>query len=155
MADRNADREAVDPFQLNRFVEAQEEVYDQALAEIRSGQKRSHWMWFIFPQFDGLGFSATSKRYSIKSLAEAEAYLRHPVLGPRLQECCEAALSVSGRSAFEIFGSPDEMKLQSCATLFALVSAPDSVFRRLLDRYFHGERDDTTLRLIGLRSPSE
>jgi uncharacterized protein (DUF1810 family) len=155
MAGQKVSNEAVDPFNLKRFVEAQDGVYEKALAEIRSGRKRSHWMWYIFPQFDGLGFSSTTKRYSIKSLAEAETYLKHPVLGPRLQECCEAALSVSRRSAFEIFGSPDEMKLQSCATLFALVSAPDSVFRRLLDRYFHGERDDTTLRFIGLRSPSE
>jgi uncharacterized protein (DUF1810 family) len=111
MSDQNADSEAVDPFKLNRFVEAQEEIYEHALAEIRSSEKRSHWIWFIFPQFDGLGFSATSKRYSIKSLAEAEAYLKHPLLGPRLLECCEAALGVSGRSVFEIVGSPDEMKL--------------------------------------------
>ena len=113
---------AGDPHNLSRFVEAQEQDYDQALSEIRRGRKQSHWMWYIFPQFDGLGFSATSRRYSIKSLAEAEAYLRHPVLGPRLIECAEAALGVEGRSAFEIFGSPDDMKLRSCATLFASVS---------------------------------
>ena len=151
MAAPNFESEAVDPFDLNRFVEAQEGVYKCALTEIRSGRKRSHWMWFIFPQFDGLGYSATSKRFSIKSLAEAEAYLKHPVLGSRLRECCEAALGVSGRSAFETFGSPDDMKLRSCATLFAYVSAPDSVFHRLLDTYFHGDHDDATLRLIGSR----
>src|SRR5579872_5863827 len=113
---------AGDPHDLNRFVQAQTGVYDRALAEIRSGKKRSHWMWFIFPQFDGLGFSSTSKHYAIKSIAEAKAYLSHPVLGPRLVECAEAALSVQGRTAHEIFGSPDDMKLRSCATLFANVA---------------------------------
>ena len=138
----------VDPHDLDRFVQAQQACYAQALAEIRSGRKRSHWMWYVFPQFDGLGYSSTSRRYSIKSLAEAEAYLRHPTLGPRLLECCDAVLGVEGRSAFEIFGSPDDMKLRSCATLFARVSPPGSVFDRLLDRYFHGRRDDATLRLV-------
>src|SRR5687768_7381522 len=104
---------AVDPYDLARFVEAQERDYLQALSEIRSGQKRSHWMWYIFPQFDGLGFSSTSRRYSIKSVAEAEAYLRHPILGPRLLESVRATLGVEGRSAFEVFGSPDDMKLRS------------------------------------------
>jgi uncharacterized protein (DUF1810 family) len=149
MADQDVSSEAVDPFDLDRFVEAQEGVYKQALDEILSGRKRSHWIWFIFPQFDGLGYSATSKRYAIKSQAEAEAYLKHPILGPRLRECCEAVIGVSGRSAHEIFGSPDDMKLRSCATLFARVSPRDSVFHRLLERYFHGEPDDATLRLIG------
>src|SRR4051794_27546858 len=138
-----------DPHNLSRFVKAQEQDYDQALAEIARGRKQSHWMWFIFPQFDGLGFSATSKRYSIKSLAEAEAYLRHPVLGPRLIECAEAAHAVEGRSAHEIFGSPDDMKLRSCATLFACVSPPGSVFERVLDKFFQGERDKKTLSLSG------
>src|SRR5689334_9451292 len=115
MTDQHADREAVDPFKLNRFVEAQEGICEHVLAEIRTRQRRSHWMWFIFPQPDGLGFSATSKRYSIKSLADAEAYVKDPLLGPRLRECCEVALGVSGRRAFEIFGSPDEMKLRSSA----------------------------------------
>ncbi len=138
-----------DPHDLSRFVRAQEGVYERALAEVRSGRKRSHWMWYIFPQLAGLGFSATSRRYAIKSLAEAEAYLNHPVLGPRLRECAEAALQVQGRSAFEVFGSPDDVKLRSCATLFALVSPPGSVFEQLLDKYFQGERDDQTLRLLG------
>jgi uncharacterized protein (DUF1810 family) len=148
MAGQTTSGEAADPFDLNRFVQAQAGVYERALAEIRAGRKRSHWMWYIFPQIDGLGFSATTKRYSIKSVAEAEAYVAHPVLGPRLRECCEAVLGISGRSAFEIFGSPDEVKLRSCATLFASVSPPDSVYHRLLDRYFHGQRDEATLRLI-------
>ena len=106
-------------------------------------------MWYIFPQFDGLGFSPTSRKYSIKSVAEAQAFLRHPVLGPRLTECAEAALRVEGRSAHEIFGSPDDLKLRSCATLFARVSPPGSVFEHLLDKYFDGMRDDRTLSLMG------
>jgi uncharacterized protein (DUF1810 family) len=135
-------------------VRAQAEDYERALAEIRSGRKRSHWMWYIFPQIDGLGFSSMSRRYAVKSLAEARAYLAHPVLGPRLVECAEAALSVEGRSASEIFGSPDDIKLKSSATLFANVSPPDSAFARLLDRYFLGERDDRTLQLLGMTSGS-
>src|ERR1041385_777014 len=130
-----------DPFNLTRFLDAQAGDYERALAEIQSGRKRSHWMWYIFPQFDGLGFSATSKHYAIKSVAEATAYLAHPVLGPRLLLCMTAVLGVEGRSAFEIFGSPDDMKLKSCATLFASVSPAGSVFERLLDKYFQGERD--------------
>lgn len=106
-------------------------------------------MWYIFPQLAGLGFSAMSTQYAIKSLAEAEAYLNHSVLGPRLVECCEAVLSVEGRTAAEIFGSVDEMKLKSCATLFACVAPTNSVFHRLLEKYFHGERDGKTLGLLG------
>jgi len=133
---------------LNRFVQAQENDYERALSEVRHGRKCSHWMWYIFPQFDGLGFSQTAKRYAIKSIAEAKAYLSHPVLGPRLIECVEATLSVQGRSAYEIFGTPDDMKLKSCATLFAYVSPRDSVFDRLLDKFFQGGRDNKTLRLL-------
>jgi len=142
--------DAGDPYDLNRFVRAQEVDYEQALAEIKRGRKTSHWMWYIFPQFDGLGFSAFAKEYAIKSTAEAEAYLRHPVLGPRLTECAEAALSVRGRSAHDIFGSPDDMKLRSCATLFACVAPAGSVFDRLLDQYFQDERDHRTLHLLGI-----
>jgi uncharacterized protein (DUF1810 family) len=140
----------IDPYDLGRFLEAQEKHYAQALSELNSGRKRSHWMWFIFPQLDGLAFSATSKRYSIKSVEEARAYLEHPILGPRLFECAEAAVGVEGRSAAEIFGSPDDMKLKSCATLFASVSSPGSVFNRLLDKYYEGERDGKTLQLLGV-----
>jgi uncharacterized protein (DUF1810 family) len=150
MADKSVSSDTDDPHNLNRFVLAQEDDYAQALAEIRSGRKRSHWIWYIFPQFEGLGFSSMSRQYSIKSVAEAEGYLKHPTLGPRLRECCEAALSVEGRSAFEIFGSPDDMKLRSCATLFACASPPGSVFDRLLEKYFQGQRDDRTLRLMGV-----
>ena len=150
MADANEPGGGGDSHNLSRFVQAQEEDYEQALSEIKSGRKQSHWMWYIFPQFDGLGFSATSKRYSIKSVAEAAAYLGHPILGLRLMECAEAVLSVEGRSAFEICGSPDDIKLKSCATLFAYVSPAGSVFDRLLGKYFEGERDGKTLSLLGI-----
>jgi uncharacterized protein (DUF1810 family) len=150
MADGKQADSTGDLYNLNRFLQAQETDYKRALSEIRNGRKRSHWMWYIFPQLDGLGFSQTSKRYSIKSIAEAKAYLNHPVLGPRLIECIEATLSIEGRSAYEIFGSPDDMKLKSCATLFAYVSSPGSVFDRLLDRFFQGDRDRKTLSLLNL-----
>jgi uncharacterized protein (DUF1810 family) len=130
-------------------VEAQRAAYQRALREIQQGEKTSHWMWYVFPQLDGLGSSPTTRWYSIKSLAEARAYLADPVLGPRLHECAEAALRVEGRSAREIFGFPDEMNLRSCATLFAHVSPPESAFHRLLDKYFDGKPDAKTLELIG------
>jgi uncharacterized protein (DUF1810 family) len=142
-----ADRHGVG-HDLSRFVEAQEGVYEQALGEIRSGSKRSHWMWYVFPQVEGLGRSPASRRYAIRSGEEAAAYLAHPVLGPRLIECAEAVLRIEGRSALEIFGWPDDMKLRSCATLFARVSNEGSVFQRVIDKYFEGEPDDHTLQLI-------
>jgi len=113
-----------DLYDLNRFISAQAGVYDRALAELRGGQKRSHWMWYIFPQLDGLAFSSTSKHYAIKSLEEAKAYLAHALLGPRLLECAEAVVHIEGRSATDIFGSPDDLKLRSCATLFACNCSP-------------------------------
>jgi uncharacterized protein (DUF1810 family) len=137
-----------DTYDLGRFVQAQAHDYEQALSEIRSGRKQSHWIWYIFPQFDGLGFSSMSKKYAIKSLAEARAYLAHPVLGPRLAACAEAALDVEGKTATQIFGSPDDMKLKSCATLFACVSPEGSVFHRLLDKYYQGRRDEKTLQIV-------
>ncbi len=140
-----------DPYDLERFVCAQEGDYERALAEIRAGRKKSHWMWYIFPQIQGLGFSAMSQRYAIKSLAEARAYLNHPILGPRLMACAEALLSLEDRSSDEIFGYPDDMKLRSCATLFAAISPSGSVFHRLLDRYFQGEPDPATLRLLSVK----
>lgn len=155
MADARQRGEADDPYDLNRFVQAHEDNYERALSEIKSGRKRSHWMWYIFPQFDGLRFSTTSKRYSIKSVAEAKAYLSHPILGPRLTECVEAVLSVEGRSAYEIFGSPDDMKLKSCATLFASVSPKNSIFDQLLEKFFQGERDGKTLRFLNISSKNE
>src|SRR5687768_12809920 len=118
---------------LDRFVKVQAGVYQTALAEIQRGRKSSHWMWYIFPQLQGLGSSSMAQRYAIRDLDEAKAYLAHPVLGPRLVECAEAALGVEGRSAHDIFGSPDDLKLRSSGTLFAAVSPPGSVFHRLLD----------------------
>jgi uncharacterized protein (DUF1810 family) len=145
---------AGDPHDLSRFVEAQEGVYERALAEIRGGRKRSHWMWFIFPQIDGLGSRPTARRYAIKTRAEAEAYLAHPVLGPRLIECAAAAAAVpQPASALDVFGPPDDLKLRSSATLFACVSPGGSVFDRVLGRYFRGERDSASLRLSGVSSP--
>ena len=140
---------ADDLFDLERFVKAQEYAYSRALAEIRAGRKESHWMWFVFPQYDGLGFSAMAEQYAIKSLDEARAYLAHPTLGPRLVECVEAALEVEGRSARAMFGTPDDLKLRSCATLFAEVSPAGSGFERLLAKYYCEGRDEKTLRLLG------
>ncbi len=139
---------ASDTIDLSRFTNAQERIYDSALAELRAGQKRSHWMWYIFPQIDGLGHSSTSKHYAIKSLEEARQYLNHPVLGKRLLECAEAVFIIEGRSISEIFGYPDDLKLKSSMTLFAHVSGPGSVFARILDKYFNGERDGLTLQLL-------
>lgn len=138
-----------DPHELSRFVQAQQEDYRRALAELQNGAKRSHWMWYIFPQYDGLGFSSMAKRYAIKSVEEAKEYLAHPILGPRLRECVDAILKVEGRTASQIFGFPDDMKLRSSLTLFAAVSEPRSIFEKALDKYYRGERDDKTLSLMG------
>ena len=140
---------STDPYNLSRFVHAQEGDYAQALSELRDGRKRTHWIWYILPQIDGLAFSSTSKRYAIKSADEARAYLDHPVLGPRLLECAGALLRVEGKSATEILGSPDDMKLRSCATLFAYALPAGSVFDRLLEKYYRGGRDSKTLQLLG------
>jgi uncharacterized protein (DUF1810 family) len=138
-----------DTYDLNRFISAQERVYDRALAELQSGLKRSHWMWYIFPQIEGLGNSPTTRLYSIKSLEEARQYLVHPVLGTRLVECSEAILAVQGQTASDIFGHPDDWKLQSSMTLFDLVSVPGSVFERVLDKYYQGRKDSRTLQIVG------
>ncbi len=138
-----------DPYELNRFISAQNGVYDRALAELRDGLKRLHWMWYIFPQIDGLGHSPTTRLYSIKSLDEARQYLSHPVLGARLVESAEAVLAVSGQPTSDIFGHPDDWKLQSSMTLFELVSGPHSVFGRVLDKYYQGKRDSRTLQIVG------
>ncbi len=137
-----------DTFGLDRFVSAQEDVYDSALAEIRAGRKRTHWMWFVFPQLRGLGSSPISRQFAIRSAAEARAYLAHPILGPRLLECCHALLELKSTSATEIFGSPDDLKLRSCATLFAYVSEPGSVFERVLERFYGGVPDEKTVTLF-------
>ena len=136
-----------DPYDLDRFVRAQATEYDRALSELRDGEKRSHWMWYIFPQVEGLGHSPMSHRYSIKSAAEARAYLDHPVLGPRLRECAVVVRDIVGRSALEILGSPDDQKLRSCATLFAAVS-DDDAFEQVLRKYFDGQPDKETLRRL-------
>jgi uncharacterized protein (DUF1810 family) len=140
---------AADPHDLERFVRAQEGHYKQALSEIRDGRKQSHWMWYIFPQLDGLATSPTSKHFALTGVEEAEAYMAHPVLGPRLLECAEAVLALEGRSARDIFGYPDDLKLRSSATLFAAVQPHGSVFERLLAGYYNGEGDPRTLALLG------
>jgi len=135
-------------YDLDRFVEAQDPVYDHVRAELRGGFKTSHWMWFIFPQLKGLGRSQTSEYYGIASLKEAHAYWQHPVLGARLRECTELVLAVGGRTAREIFGSPDDVKLRSCMTLFERAAPDEPVFARALAQFFRSERDGTTLTLI-------
>ena len=124
------------------------------MRELCAGQKRSHWMWFVFPQFDGLGASATSRRYAIKSLDEARAYLRHPILGPRIVECTIAVNRLEARSARQIFGTPDDLKFCSSMTLFELASGPDSEFASALEKYFSGKRDTQTQKLVRLASGS-
>jgi uncharacterized protein (DUF1810 family) len=136
-------------FDLERFVSAQEPVYSRVLGELRNGYKTTHWMWFIFPQIAGLGFSSMAQRYAICGLAEARAYLEHPVLGPRLGDCTSLLLTIQGRSANEILGSPDDVKLRSCATLFGKASStPGSVFEQLLGKYYQGKPDPATLKLL-------
>jgi uncharacterized protein (DUF1810 family) len=135
---------------LERFVEAQDggETYAQALGELRAARKTSHWMWFVFPQIAGLGRSPTAQRYAIGSLEEARAYLEHPVLGPRLRECAAALLEVRGRSAEQIFGGIDAMKLRSSMTLFERADPGEALFGAVLEKYFGCERDEATLRLL-------
>lgn len=133
-----------DPFNLNRFVEAQDPIYDRVLSELRRGQKRSHWMWFIFPQISGLGHSKLAMQFSILDQEEARAYLRHPILGPRLHECTTMVLKTDARSIAEIFGSPDDLKFRSSMTLFDFV-APGTVFGQALRKFFDGQGDQTTL----------
>lgn len=134
-------------FNLDRFVKAQAPVIDRVLAELRAGRKESHWMWFIFPQFAGLGHSSMAQMYSIASPAEAEAYLQHAVLGPRLRQCVELVNAVEGRTIEEIFGYPDNLKFRSSMTLFGEVSE-ESVFRTALKKYFEGKPDERTLELL-------
>jgi uncharacterized protein (DUF1810 family) len=134
---------------LKRFLDAQENDFERALAEIKRGRKQSHWMWYIFPQIAGLGFSSTSKFYSIKDVSEAEDYLAHPVLGARLIEISEALLEIEGKTANQIFGSPDDAKLKSSMTLFSALDNTNSVFQSVLDKYFGGAKDQRTLQIIG------
>jgi len=141
-----------DPFDLARFVEAQRDHYPAALDELRAGRKTTHWMWFFFPQYDGLGTSLRARRYAIRSLDEACAYLGHAGLGARLEQFALTMLSIRDSSARQILGSPDDLNLRSSATIFLLISPPGSVFEEVLDRYFEGERDLKTLRLVEIAS---
>jgi uncharacterized protein (DUF1810 family) len=134
-----------DPYDLERFIDAQDGVYEQALSELRRGRKTGHWMWFVFPQIEGLGHSPMAQQYAISGLDEARAYLAHPALGPRLVECARVVASTTGRSAHEIFGSPDDLKLRSSMTLFARAASDTPEFQQVLDRYFDGKPDERTL----------
>ena len=134
-----------DPYNLERFVKAQNPVFEQVCAELRTGGKESHWMWFMFPQIKGLGYSSTSMRFAISSKEEAEAYLKHPILGPRLRECTELVVLVDGLSIRDIFGYPDYLKFHSCMTLFAQATSENQVFKDALKKYFGGELDRPTL----------
>ena len=140
-----------DPFDLARFRAAQDAsgTYDAALAELRAGRKRSHWMWFVFPQVAGLGSSAVAQRYAIRSLDEARAYLAHPVLGARLRRCTDLMLAVEGRSELAVLGSPDDMKLRSSMTLFGRAAPDEPRFQAALDRFFGGGADAATLARLG------
>ena len=137
-----------DPFNLSRFVDAQDKRYPSVLAELGRGRKTSHWMWYVFPQIAGLGFSHMSRKYAISSPGEAKAYLEHPVLGPRLVECTQILLAQDGVSARQVFGAIDTMKFRSCMTLFAEVAADNDLFRRALDKFFDGAADEKTLALL-------
>ena len=134
-----------DPFDLQRFVDAQARVYDTVVGELRAGRKRSHWMWFVFPQLRGLGSSPTAVRFAISSIDEARAYLAHEVLGPRLRECTGLVATIDGRSAEEIFGWPDDMKLRSSMTLFARAADDNDDFVEVLEKFYGGEEDSATV----------
>ena len=134
-----------DPCNLRRFLDAQDSVYAQVCSELRAGRKRSHWMWFIFPQIQGLGYSPLARKFAISSVGEAKAYLEHAILGARLRECCRLVNQVEGRSIEEIFGYPDDLKFRSSMTLFAHAASDDQIFRDALEKYFNGEDDPATV----------
>jgi uncharacterized protein (DUF1810 family) len=136
------------PEEFDHFVKAQEPLYNRVFSELAAGRKRSHWIWFIFPQLKGLGYSSTSQFYGIDSLDQARRYLEHPLLGPRLRECTQLVLDVQDRTAEDIFGHPDWMKFRSSMTLFSLCSPPGSVFTQAIDKYYAGEADEKTLQLL-------
>lgn len=133
---------------LDRFVAAQQADYQRALGELRRGRKQSHWMWYIFPQVQGLGHSLMSRRYALSGVEEARAYLAHPVLGPRLLECCRAVLEAGSSNPREVFGTPDDLKFRSCLTLFALADPAEPVFAELLDKFYGGKKDPQTLDIL-------
>jgi uncharacterized protein (DUF1810 family) len=143
-----------DPYDLQRFVAAQEPVFDRVCTELRRGHKTTHWMWFVFPQFDGLGHSAMAQRYAIRARAEATAYLRHPLLGERLRECTRLVNAIEGRSIDQIFGDPDDLKFHSSMTLFAWVGG-DAVFNEAVRKYFGGRLDRRTLELLEGEKPAK
>jgi uncharacterized protein (DUF1810 family) len=134
-----------DPYHLQRFVDAQNPVFAQVCSELRAGRKRSHWMWFMFPQIQGLGYSPLAQKFAIPSLKEAKAYLEHPILGPRLRECCHLVNLIEGRSIEEIFGYPDDLKFRSSMTLFASATSENQIFKEALEKYFNGELDPSTI----------
>jgi uncharacterized protein (DUF1810 family) len=142
------------PPDLTRFITAQDPVYNDVLTELKSGQKQTHWMWFIFPQIDGLGHSSIAKRYAIKNADEAREYLRHPVLGKRLIECTETVKAIQNRSASQIFGYPDDLKFRSSMTLFASVSGEESIFHDLISKYYEGQADDRTIEILKAQAQS-
>ena len=137
-----------DAYNLHRFLDAQEPVYDTALTELQAGRKSSHWIWFIFPQIAGLGHSSMAQRFAITSLDEAKAYLQHPTLGPRLRFCTQLVLDVKGRRAKEIFPYPDDLKFRSCMTLFLTAATDNTIFKDALLTYFDGKSDQLTLDLL-------
>ncbi|MEE4314397.1 MAG: DUF1810 domain-containing protein [Desulfofustis sp.] len=139
---------AADPFYLDRFVQAQKKIYPQVIQELRRGAKTGHWMWFIFPQFIGLGQTPISRTYAIKTLDEARAYAQHSVLGQRLQECTELVIAVDGKSANTIFGHPDDLKFRSSMTLFLMAVPEIDLFQRAINKYYNGEQDARTLELL-------
>ena len=136
---------------MNKFIKAQEAVYGKVLSELRAGHKQTHWMWFIFPQIDGLGRSPTALHYAVKNIKEAQQYLNHPVLGARLMQCTEIMLDLDNTSALAVFGKIDAMKFKSSMTLFMLAADSDSVFEKVLDKYFNGERDSKTLEILNYK----
>ncbi len=144
-----------DPYDLERFVHAQAPVYEQICAELKQGQKRSHWMWFVFPQIAGLGHSAMAQKYAIRSLDEAVAYLHHPILGARLVECTELVHAVDGRSIEQIFGLPDNLKFHSSMTLFSRASPSQEIFSKVIQKYFHGQFDAATLKTLANQAISD
>ena len=140
-----------DPYKLQRFVDAQSPIFDRVRSELTNGEKRSHWMWFIFPQIQGLGYSMTSRKFAISSLDEAKAYLAHPILGPRLIECAQLVNGVKDRSIGRILGSPDDMKFHSSMTLFSIAAPENPVFPEALQKYFEGRKDPATIQKLELK----
>jgi uncharacterized protein (DUF1810 family) len=151
-ANRNGEERAMDPYTLQRFIDAQHGVYTQVQTELAAGCKTSHWMWFIFPQIAGLGHSAMARKYSISSLDEAKAYLHHPLLGARLRDCTRLVTAVNGRSIEDIFGYPDHLKFHSSMTLFARVAGEDQIFTKALDKYWQAKLDKQTIERLNMES---